>query len=479
MKKLKHTDNVGDGRATPALSADAPRRRDALRAQGRTMRAVCPRSSHATVVLGQPERDPLGILEQSNQGRVAHLVPVRFSRMLESPFAFFRGTAALQAHDLKRTPSAGIIVQCCGDCHVMNFGGFASPERTMIFDINDLDETFPAPFEWDLKRLAASLVLAARWLNFDDPTARRMAEGVVAAYRTATAEYAQMKALEVWYARITDADVLKRFAGDPKALKYLEGRARKAAKGTSEVVFHKLTRMANGRPRILDQPPLLYHVDPSELDLERDAVPFFEDYRRTLAPAHRALLDRFELVDAAFKVVGVGSVGTHCYISLWLADDDDPLFLQVKEARPSVLEGLAGPSPWKNNGERVVTGTRIMQSASDIFLGWSTGKGRDAYVRQLRDHKVSPELAGMSGSMLAGTGDLCGQCLARAHAKSGQAAAVEGYLGASANFDKAIAAYALAYADQMEKDYAAFQSAVKAGRFPVESLPSGIEEAIR
>jgi uncharacterized protein (DUF2252 family) len=480
MKKLKHTNNGVHGQATPDLPADAPSRRSALRAKGRELRTACPRSTHAQVVLGQTKRDPLGLLEQSNEGRVGHLVPVRFSRMLESPFAFFRGTAALQAYDLKGTPSAGIVVQCCGDCHLMNFGGFASPERTMIFDINDLDETFPAPFEWDLKRLAASFVLAARWLNFDDPTARRIVEGVIAAYRTATAEFAQMKVLEVWYAQITETDVLKRFAGDRKALKSVEDRARKAARSTSEVVFHKLTRVVNGQARIVDQPPLLYHIDPSELNMERDAVPFFAEYRMSLAPAHRALLDQFHLVDAAFKVVGVGSVGTHCYISLWLADDDDPLFLQVKEARPSVLEGLAGPSPWKHNGERVVTGTRIMQSASDIFLGWAKGKhGRDAYVRQLRDHKVALELAGMSRSLLADTGELYGQALARAHAKSGQAAAVDGYLGASANFDKAIGAYALAYADQMEKDYGAFQSAVKAGRFPTESMPSGIEEAIR
>jgi uncharacterized protein (DUF2252 family) len=479
-RKARPAEDGGDDWAAADLSNDAPSRREAQRAHGRSLRGDCPRSSHGKVVRGQSSRDPLGLLEQSNVGRVENLLPVRYSRMLESPFAFFRGTAIVQAYDLKGTPAAGVIVQCCGDCHVMNFGGFASPERSLIFDITDFDETFPAPFEWDVKRLAVSFVLAARWLGFDDEAAWEAVESVVGTYRTFMREFAEMKTLEVWYAQITEEDVVRHFADDPKALKYLWERVKKAEKSTSEAVFHKITRVVNGRPRIVDQPPLLYHVDPSVLDLERDAVPFFDDYRKSLPAAHQNLLGRFELVDIAFKVVGVGSVGTHCFITLWMADDDDPLFLQVKEARPSVLEGLAGPSPWKDNGERVVTGQRLMQSASDIFLGWSKGKhGHDAYVRQLRDHKVAQELAGMSRGLLASTGELCGRALARAHAKSGQAAAIDGYLGSSTNFDTAIAIYALAYADQMEKDYADFQDAVEAGRFPVESMPSGLEAAIR
>jgi uncharacterized protein (DUF2252 family) len=476
-KKARQAAHVDDGR--PDMS-DAPSRREAQRARGRTLRTDCPRSSHAKVVLGQTSRDPLGLLEQSNEGRVEHLLPVRYSRMLESPFAFFRGTAVLQAHDLKGTPSAGVIVQCCGDCHVMNFGGFASPERTLIFDINDFDESFPAPFEWDVKRLAVSFVLAARWLGFDDESAREAVESTVGGYRTFMRLLSDLKALEVWYMQITETDVEEYFADDPKVLRYLQQRVDKAERSTSEAVFHKITTVVNGRPRIVDQPPLLYHVDPSVLELQRDAVPFFDGYRKSLPAAHQHLLDRFELVDLAFKVVGVGSVGTHCFITLWMADEDDPLFLQVKEARPSVLEGLAGPSPWKSNGERVVTGQRLMQSASDIFLGWCKGKrGIDAYVRQLRDHKVAPDLAGMSPGLLASTGELCGRALARAHAKSGQAAAVDGYLGGSDNFDRAIGKYALAYADQVEEDYEGFRAAVKAGRFPVETLPSEMEAAIR
>jgi uncharacterized protein (DUF2252 family) len=476
-KKSNRPADDGDDRDEVS---DAPSRRETLRARGRSLRGDCPRSSHGKVVLGQTSRDPLSLLEQSNAGRVEHLLPVRYSRMLESPFAFFRGTAVLQAYDLRGTPSAGVIVQCCGDCHVMNFGGFATPERSLTFDMTDFDETFPAPFEWDVKRLAVSFVLAARWLGFDDPSAWVIVERVVGAYRTYMREFAGMKALEVWYAQIDEEAVVRHFADNPKALKYLRQRVEKAEKSTSEAVFHKLTTVVNGRPRIVDQPPLLYHVDPSVIDLKGDAVPFFERYRESLAPAHRQLLERFELVDVAFKVVGVGSVGTYCFVTLWMADDDDPLFLQVKEARASVLEGFAGPSPWENNGERVVTGQRLMQSASDIFLGWAKGKrGHDAYVRQLRDHKVAQELAGMSRGLLASTGELCGRALARAHAKSGQAAAIDGYLGSGTKFDSAIAAYALAYSDQVEQDYAEFQDAVQAGRFPVESMPSGLEAAIR
>jgi uncharacterized protein (DUF2252 family) len=449
-------------------------------ALGRSLRGQCPRSRHADVVLGQATRDPLTLIETSDEGRVARLLPVRFSRMMESPFAFFRGTAVVQAHDLKGTPSAGIVVQCCGDCHLMNFGAFASPERTLVFDINDFDETLPAPFEWDVKRLATSFVLAARWLGFDDATARQVAAGVVASYGIDMALYAEMKVLDVWYARITEDDLRRHFADDPKALKRLDAQTRQADKTTSEAVFHKITRVVDGRPRIVDQPPLLYHVDPSELDLERDIVPFFQAYRQTLVASQRALLDRFQLADGAFKVVGVGSVGTRCYITVWLADDDDPLFLQVKEARPSVLEGLAGPSPWPNNGERVATGQRLMQSASDIFLGWSKlPNGRDAYVRQLRDHKIAPDLTSMSRGILRRFGEVCGRTLARAHAKSGKAATIAGYIGTGDNFAEAIAKYSLAYADQVQKDFTTFQAAVKAGRFPVESLPSPIEEAIR
>jgi uncharacterized protein (DUF2252 family) len=400
--------------------------------------------------------------------------------MAESAFAFFRGAANLQAHDLKGTPSTGLTVQCCGDCHLMNFGGFATPERALVFDINDFDETLPGPFEWDVKRLATSFVLAARWLNFSAGDARRAVEAAVAAYRSSLERFAGMTVLETWYARITLDDLLKEYASDPKIVKMLQDSVAKAAQSTTEHVFHKITTVANGKPRIADQPPVLFHPNPSELDMERDVRPFFEGYKSTLAKDRAVLFDRFQIVDGAYKVVGVGSVGTRCFIVLFSGDQDDHLFLQVKEARRSVLEGLAGPSPFANNGERIVTGQRLMQSASDIFLGWSRGMhDRDFYVRQLRDMKIAPDLTGYSPRILAGYGRLCGRTLARAHAKAGDAATIAGYLGTTSVFDEAIADYALAYADQVERDYESFRNAIRAGRFPIETLPSETEQAIR
>jgi uncharacterized protein (DUF2252 family) len=476
-----------DGKSADKASAAKPRApkasrpdREARKLQGKALRQTCPRSSHASVILGQPERDPLALIEQSDQDRVASLLPIRFARMAESAFAFFRGTAIVQAHDLKGTPSAGVTVQCCGDCHLMNFGGFATPERALVFDINDFDETLPGPFEWDVKRLATSFVLAARWLNFSPGDARRAVEATAAAYRTEQARFADMTVLDTWYAKITLDELLKDYAGEPKILKMLQNSVEKAAQNSIEHVFHKITSVANGRPRIADQPPLLYHPDPAELDLERDVRPFFESYRGTLTRERAALFDRFRFVDGAYKVVGVGSVGTRCFIALFSADQDDHLFLQVKEARPSVLEGSAGQSPFANNGERIVTGQRLMQSASDIFLGWSRGMNdRDFYVRQLRDMKIAPDLTGHTPRILAGYGRLCGRALARAHAKAGDAATVAGYLGSTTAFDEAVAEYALAYADQVERDYELFRVAIRAGRFPVASLPSDTEQAIR
>jgi uncharacterized protein (DUF2252 family) len=465
----------------PAPQPDAePPGREARELQGKALRKICPRSGHGGVTLGQGERDPLALIEESDKDRVEQLLPIRFTRMAESPFAFFRGSAILQAHDLKGTPSTGLTVQCCGDCHLINFGGFATPERELVFDINDFDETLPGPFEWDVKRLAASFVLAARWLGFAPADARRAAEAVVATYRTALARFAEMTVLETWYAKVTIDEVYAEYADDPKVLKLIQKSVTKAAENTTEHVFHKIAAVGDGKPRIADQPPLLFHPDPSELDMGRDVRPFFKSYRSTLAPDREALFDRFHVADVAYKVVGVGSVGTRCFIALFCGDQDDHLFLQVKEARPSVLEGLAGPCPFTNNGERVVAGQRLMQSASDIFLGWTRGlHGRDFYVRQLRDMKIAPNLAGCTPRILAAYGHLCGRALARAHAKAGDAAAISGYLGATDVFDEAIADYALAYADQVEKDYELFRAATRAGRFPVETLPSEVESAIR
>jgi uncharacterized protein (DUF2252 family) len=393
--------------------------------------------------------------------------------MLESPFAFFRGTAVIQAHDLKETPSAGVIVQSCGDCHLMNFGVFASPERTLIFDINDFDETMPAPFEWDVKRLATSFVLASRWRNFGKKEGDRTSRAVVKAYREQMAIFAGMHTLDRWYAHVAVGDLIDRFRSDPELEKRLDQAVDAAHKQTSETGFHSMTRDVSGRPRIMDRPPLIYHIHRSKLDLKGDVVPFFEAYKATLSLDHQVLFDRFQLVDAVFKVVGVGSVGTQCFVTLWMADVDDPLFLQVKQALPSVLHGVAGSSPYENNGERVVVGQRIMQSASDIFLGWvRSPRGNDFYVRQLRDQKISIDLASASERDLLAYATMCGQTLARAHAKSGKASEISGYLGSRTNFDDAIIEYAVGYADRVAKDYDAFHAAVRAGRFPTEKSSS-------
>ena len=445
--------------------------------RGKALRKACPRSSHADVILGQGKRDPLALIEESNQGRLEKLLPIRFARMAESPFSFFRGTANLQAHDLKGTPSAGVTVQCCGDCHLMNFGGFATPERALVFDINDFDETHPGPFEWDVKRLAVSFVLATHWLGLGDDVARQALQALLAAYRPTLARFAEMTVLDTWYAMIAFDEMLHDAATDPNYLKHLEKTVERAKQNTSEHIFHKIT--LQDTLRIVDQPPLLYHPDPAEFNMERDVLPFLKNYRHTLPHERQVLFDRFRLVDCAYKVVGVGSVGTQCYIALFVGDQDDHLFLQVKEARPSVLEGLAGPSPFANNGERVVTGQRLMQSASDIFLGWFRGSRGDCYLRQLRDMKVAPSLVGYTPTMLTAYGGLCGRTLARAHAKAGDAATITGYLGSGGVFDEAISRYALAYAAQVEKDYEKFKAAIRSGRFPVDTIPSETEEAIR
>jgi uncharacterized protein (DUF2252 family) len=476
--------NHPNGESTMATASSTPPeaasgQRASRKLRGKALRKACPRSSHADVILGQPDRDPMALIEQSNKGRVEKLLPIRFTRMVESAFAFFRGTAILQAHDLKGTPSAGVTVQCCGDCHLMNFGGFATPERAFVFDINDFDETHPGPFEWDVKRLAVSFVLAARWLGFGNGATRQVLQTLLAAYRTSQAQFASMSVLETWYAKITFDDVLHSAASDPKYLKRLKKAVEKATHNTSEHVFHKITTTVHGNPRVVDEPPLLYHAHPSELDLERDVLPFLDSYRSTLPYERQALFDRFQLVDAACKVVGVGSVGTRCYILLFAGNQDDHLFLQVKEARPSVLEGLAGSAPFPNNGERVVTGQRLMQAASDIFLGWTQHRRGDFYVRQMRDMKMAPNLAGYDPDMLTDYAGLCGRALARAHARSGEAATIAGYLGNGSVFDEAVAHYALAYAHQVEEDYDRFKAAIRSGRFPVETLPSEIEQAIR
>ncbi len=447
---------------------------------GKSLRKKCPRPSHGKVVLGQgDQRDIVALIEASNEDRLENLIPIRHGRMLQSSFAFFRGTALIQAHDLKETPASGIVVHACGDCHLMNFGGFATPERNLVFDINDFDETLPAPFEWDLKRLAASFVVAARWRGFRDDQAREMAVGVVASYRESMRKRAGTGVLEAWYSRIT-VDELRSLASSHVDI---SGRVKKkiaeARKQTHEHVLQKLTTPSRGLPRIVDQPPLLYHVDRKEIS-QSSIAEFLKGYRETLAEERRILFDRFKLVDHALKVVGVGSVGTRCYVALLLAAPDDALFLQVKEARRSVLERYTRHSPVPHNGQRVVVGQRLMQSASDIFLGWSRGPaGRDFYVRQLRDMKIAPDIETHTPRVMRAYATFCGLALARAHDKAGDAAMIAGYLGSVDHFDEAVGDYAVGYADQVERDYKIFVKAVRNGRLKSDVNPSRLETALR
>jgi len=446
---------------------------------GKLLREKCPRASHGEIVLGQGgERDPVALIEASNKDRLDNLIPIRHGRMVQSAFAYFRGTALIQAHDLKGTPSSGIFVHACGDCHLMNFGGFATPERNLVFDINDFDETLPAPFEWDLKRLTASFVIAARWRGFRPRQAREMAVEVVSSYRESMRMRADKGVLEGWYSRITLDDVIAMFGKDADVTRRSKQKAVEARKQTQEHVLTKLTTPSRGLPRLIDQPPLLYHD--KRAVTERAAEDFFKKYRETLPDERRMLFDRFKVVDTALKVVGVGSVGTRCYVVLLLAAPDDPLFLQVKEARPSVLEGYTGHTPVPHNGQRVVVGQRLMQAASDIFLGWSRGpEGRDFYVRQLRDMKIAPDVETQTPQVMHDYAALCGLALARAHDKAGDAAMIAGYMGSNDHFDEAMGDYAVAYADQVERDYKSFVKAVRSGRLKTDISPSRLGTILR
>jgi len=437
---------------------------------GKALRDKCSRRAHGRLVLGQGDkRDPVALIKASNKDRLENLVPIRHGRMAQSPFAFFRGTAAIQAHDLAGTPVSGISVQACGDCHLMNFGGFATPERNLVFDINDFDETLPAPFEWDVKRLAASFVVAGRYLGFRPDQARDLAVLVAESYRESMRKRAGSGVLEAWYSRITMEDV-KEIAGNSAEVKArVDRKIAEARSRTNESVANKLIVSDKGVARIVDQPPLLYHVDRKLVNPETIAA-FFKMYRATLPEERRMLFDRFTPVDAALKVVGVGSVGTRCYVALLLAAPNDPLFLQVKEARPSVLEPYVKGARVAHNGQRVVVGQRLMQSASDIFLGWAkVPGGRDFYVRQLRDMKVSADIESQPPRVARNYAALCGRTLARAHDKAGDAAMIAGYLGGKDQFDQAIGDYAVAYADQVERDYAAFVKAIRSGKLKTDT----------
>jgi uncharacterized protein (DUF2252 family) len=478
----------------PALTAQAPGRyqldaqvgrltRAERVARGKAARAEVPRASHAAFEPGPDRPDPIALLEEQAASRVPDLVPVRRGRMMVSPFTFYRGAALPMAADLATTPVSGLAVQACGDAHLSNFGIFGSAERRLMFDINDFDETLPGPWEWDVKRLAASLEVAARGNGIPVKQRREIVAASAARYRQAMRQFAGLTNLEVWYARV-DADELRNQLGPQ-----LQGRQRKLMdKGLAKArtrdsmeQLAKLTRTADGQTRIISDPPLLVPVHellPAGTEraaLEELITSLIAKYQRTLETDRKYLLQQYEFADMARKVVGVGSVGTRCWIVLMLGRDAaDPLFIQVKEAQESVLSRFVGASKFANQGQRVVAGQRLMQAASDIFLGWQRtpagldGQARDFYVRQLRDWKYSFDIEALRPEGLKLYGELCGWTLARAHARSGDRIAISSYLGNSDVFDQAIAQFAQAYADQNERDHQALVDAVNSGRLTAE-----------
>jgi len=442
-----------------------------------------PRADHAKFEPPPSRADPVALLERQAKTRVPELVPIRYGRMLVSPFTFYRGAALIMANDLASTPRSGLNVQCCGDAHLSNFGVFASPERRLMFDVNDFDETLPGPWEWDVKRLAVSMLIAARDNGFSAKEQERIVLDTVGQYRTAMASFAGMKALEVWYSHLDVETVMQQYASQfkPKMVKRTDKNLAKARTKDSMTAFSKLTEVVDGKARIVDQSPLIVPIEQLVQGRERDEMfealrQLLSGYRETLGFDRRVLLEEFELTDFARKVVGVGSVGTRAYIALLVGrDGQDPLFLQMKEAEASVLEEFLGPSEFSNHGERVVVGQRLMQAASDIFLGWLhidsglDGKPRDFYGRQLKDWKGSAEIEQMVPKALATYGKLCGWTLARAHARSGDRIAIAAYLGNGDSFDRAIVEFSSAYAEQNDSDYQDLAAAVKSGRITAET----------
>ena len=451
-------------------------------ARGKAARAEVPRSSHALFEPSPDRPPPVELLERQAATRVPELVPIRYGRMLVSPFAFYRGAAIIMATDLASSARSGFNVQCCGDAHLSNFGAFASPERRLVFDINDFDETLPGPWEWDVKRLAVSMLIAARDNGFSVRDQERIVLETVAQYRTAMREFAALDNLAVWYARLEIETLLAERAAElaPRQVKRTQKALAKARTKDSMSAFEKLTHEVDGEHRIVDQSPLIAPIE-TLAPGERDSVlamlhSLVRVYRSTLEHDRRVLLEQYDLVDFARKVVGVGSVGTRAWIALFMGHDgSDPLFLQFKEAEASVLEEFLVPSEFANHGERVVTGQRLMQASSDIFLGWihvdagMDGQPRDFYGRQLRDWKGSAEIEEMVPSGLEVYGRLCGWTLARAHARSGDRIAIAAYLGKSASFDRAILEFSKAYADQNERDFKELQDAVKSGKLVAQT----------
>jgi uncharacterized protein (DUF2252 family) len=440
-------------------------------AAGKALRGKVPREQHGEWSPPHNRRNPVDLVIESSNGRIPELVPIRYGRMMVSPFTFYRGSANIMAADLATTPKSGIQAQICGDSHLLNFGGFATPERRLIFDVNDFDETLPGPWEWDVKRLAASFIMAARSNGFSKADQRDAAQACAQSYREHMTEYAKMGALDVWYEAL---DVSKVMASvhDKVSRARLRKRVKKEEKRTvAEHDFPALAGARDGRYVIKDNPPLIYHHQLLDIGESRYNISrAFARYRETLTDDRKVLLDRYQLVDMALKVVGVGSVGTFCAIALLMATNDDPLFLQIKQAGPSVLEPPVGKSAYDNHGQRVVVGQRLMQSASDVFLGWTHGKeGRHFYVRQLRDMKLKPLVEVFNPSTLLDYAGLCGWAVAQGHARSGDPAMIAGYIGKSDVFDNAIMRFSVTYADLAEQDYAAFMDAIRKSQIEVQT----------
>ncbi|WP_432419786.1 DUF2252 domain-containing protein [Baekduia alba] len=445
--------------------------------RGRAIRATVPRSSMAEWEPAPDRRDPVELLEEQARTRVQELVPIRHGRMLVSPFTFYRGGAFLMAADLDASPRTGLTVQLCGDAHLSNFGAYAAPDRRLVFSVNDFDETLPGPFEWDVKRLVASFAVAGRDRGFDARTRKAINRTVGRAYRESMRDFSALGKLDLWYARIDVDEIAARFAAQasPKEVKRFDRNVAKTRSKDSLKAFGKLTEMVDGQPRIVGDPPLIVTIEDVASDAERPQIEAFfrgiiRDYRRSLPSDRRHLIEQFQYAHAARKVVGVGSVGTRAWILLMQGRDAyDPLFLQAKEAEASVLEPFLGKTAYANHGKRVVEGQRLMQAASDLMLGWVRvdgldGVSRDFYVRQLWDQKGSAVVETMRPDTMTTYAQVCGWTLAKAHARSGDPVAIASYLGSSTTFDRSLATFAETYADQNERDFAAFRDAVDAGR---------------
>lgn len=459
-QKLRSTD------LETTLMAESLPSRGELYAMGKNLRSKCPRKSHAQWKPAADRPDPVQLVLRAEEGRMPDLLPLRHGRMVRSAFTFYRGAALTMACDLATSPSMGVRVQCCGDAHLCNFGGFGTPERRVIFSVNDLDETLPAPWEWDVKRLAASFFIACRDNRLSEAVAKDVVMTCVRTYRESMAEFSEMKTLQLWYYALV-ADELVANIKDPdlrqRALKRLQ---KEKTRSIAEDIFPKLAEPKGEMPVIKDQLPTIFHAEgfpPGKI--QKHITETLAGYRDTLTPVCQSLLNRYQLRDAAIKVVGIGSVGTRCWVLLLMAGEGDPLFLQVKEARASVLEPYAGTSVFANHGQRVVNGYRLMQPASDMFLGWTAGtmEGHHYFIRQLRDIKISIRVETFGTPEMDLYATWCGRALALSHARSGRSIMLSGYMGKSDAFDQALAAFAAAYADQNERDHAALDRAVRKG----------------